>query len=165
MMVSTTTALRRLQVLLVLLAAVVGIAAFNCFSRTSPSSKIATSSSRTSTTRLYFGIPSFLTPPQNSDDDKEKKKDDSDAPSLKKAKDKIGLSGIVQLITAGAGAPFLGDFEGVDEETGKFMFSLEANNLVDKEGRSKQTQMPYFESGWVDESDQQQGGFKFPWQK
>lgn len=44
---------------------------------------------------------------------------------------KIGLSGLLQLITAGMGSPFLGDFEGVDEETGKFMFSLEANNLVD----------------------------------
>jgi hypothetical protein len=30
------------------------------------------------------------------------------------------------------GSPFLGDFEGVDKETGKFMFSLEANNLVDE---------------------------------
>jgi len=41
----------------------------------------------------------------------------------------------------------LGDFEGVDEETGKFMFSLEANNLVDENGNSKQTSMPYFENG------------------
>jgi len=45
---------------------------------------------------------------------------------------KIGLSGLFQLITAGMGSPFLGDFEGVDKETGKFMFSLEANNLVDE---------------------------------
>ena len=27
------------------------------------------------------------------------------------------------------------------------MFSLEANNLVDENGNSKQTQMPYFENG------------------
>ena len=45
---------------------------------------------------------------------------------------KIGLSGLLQLITAGMGSPFLGDFEGVDKETGKLMFSLEANNLVDE---------------------------------
>ena len=60
------------------------------------------------------------------------------------------------------GAAWLGDFEGVDEETGKFMFSLEANNLVDEDGKSKQTSMPYFESGWVDENDE---GFKWPWEK
>ena len=59
-------------------------------------------------------------------------------------------------------APFLGDFEGVDEETGKFMFSLEANNLVDENGNSKQTSAPYFESGWVDEND---SGFQWPWDK
>lgn len=54
------------------------------------------------------------------------------------------------------------------QETGKFMFSLEANNLVDENGESKQTQMPYFENGWVEEKDESQeggGGFKFPWSK
>ena len=39
-------------------------------------------------------------------------------------------------------------------------------------GNSKQTQMPYFESGWVDPEDLKKeearkagkgGGFKFPW--
>ena len=104
------------------------------------------------------------------------------------------------MITAGMGAPFLGDYQGVDEvreeylvmsfsslpqcflceskhnafvaqtqETGKFMFSLEANNLVDENGESKQTKMPYFENGWVEEKDESRsgegGGFKFPWQK
>jgi hypothetical protein len=53
------------------------------------------------------------------------------------------------------------------------MFSLEANNLVDEKGESKQTKMPYFESGWVDPKDlereeqrkkkQGSGGFKLPW--
>ena len=42
------------------------------------------------------------------------------------------------------------------------LISLEANNLVDKNGQSKQTQMPYFENGWVDENDQ---GFQWPWEK
>ena len=61
--------------------------------------------------------------------------------------------------------------QGVDKETGKFMFSLEANNLTDEEGNSKQTSMPYFEQGWVDPKDlekeqqRKEGGFKFPWQK
>ena len=105
-----------------------------------PQSIQSTSVAQATSTQLAFGIPGFLTP--KSDDDEEK----TTASSTKEEK-KIGLSGIVQLITAGAGAPFLGDFEGVDEETGKFMFSLEANNLVDDEGNSKQTQMPYFESG------------------
>jgi hypothetical protein len=54
------------------------------------------------------------------------------------------------------------------QETGKFMFSLEANNFVDENGESKQTKMPYFENGWVEEKDDtanSDGGFKFPWQK
>eukprot|EP00814_Leptocylindrus_danicus_P021159 CAMPEP_0116033022 /NCGR_PEP_ID=MMETSP0321-20121206/18666_1 /TAXON_ID=163516 /ORGANISM="Leptocylindrus danicus var. danicus, Strain B650" /LENGTH=131 /DNA_ID=CAMNT_0003508867 /DNA_START=62 /DNA_END=457 /DNA_ORIENTATION=+ len=88
-------------------------------------------------------------------------------------KKSIGLSGLFQLITAGMGSPFLGDFEGVDEETGKFMFSLEANNLVDENGESRQTKAAYFESGWVSEEDMEKerkkkesgGGFKFPWDK
>ena len=33
------------------------------------------------------------------------------------------------------------------DKDGKMMFSLEANNLVDENGNSKQTQMPYFENG------------------
>ena len=51
------------------------------------------------------------------------------------------------------------------------MFTLEANNLVDENGNSKQTQMPYFENGWVEEKDESEtksgggGGFKLPWQK
>jgi hypothetical protein len=96
---------------------------------------------------------------------------DSDAKGAKKGEKKpekkIGLSGILQVIASGAGAPFLGDFEGVDKETGKFMFSLEANNLVDEKGNPKQTQMPFFENGWVDPEDEARAkkGFKFPWQK
>ena len=111
---------------------------------------------------LYFGIPGFLTPQNDNDDEKKESK---------KEEKKMTLAGLAQLITAGAGAPFLGDFQGVDEETGKFMFSLEANNLVDENGNSKQTSMPYFESGWVDPADEErerrrkEEGFKFPWQK
>jgi hypothetical protein len=118
-----------------------------------------------SKTALALGIPKFLLP-----DDSERDGTAS-ADAVSKAEDrsekKIGLAGILQLMTAGAGAPFLGDFEGVDKETGKFMFSLEANNLVDEEGQSKQTKMPYFENGWVDPEDEKRAkeAFKFPWQK
>uniref|UniRef100_A0A6V0Z8G2 Uncharacterized protein n=1 Tax=Thalassionema nitzschioides TaxID=33649 RepID=A0A6V0Z8G2_9STRA len=111
-----------------------------------------------STTSLFFGIPSFGAKEDKKNDDKGDKDEDEK---------KIGLSGLAQLITAGMGSPFLGDFEGVDEETGKMMFSLEANNLVDEKGQSKQTSMPYFESGWVDPKDleKDEEGFKWPWDK
>jgi hypothetical protein len=111
-----------------------------------------------SETSLHFGIPSFFTSKED-DDGSEKRQ----PPEEKK----IGMGGLIQLITAGMGAPFLGDYQGVDEETGKMMFTLEANNFVDEEGRSKQTQMPYFESGWIDPEDERRAteGFKLPWQK
>jgi len=124
---------------------------------------IAPSSSQVSA--LSFGIPSFG--PKNDDDDEPAEIKDA---KLNKDEKKIGLSGVLQLITAGMGAPFLGDYQGVDKD-GKFMFSLEANNLVDENGNSKQTQMPYFESGWVDPEEEarakqrREEGFKFPWQK
>jgi hypothetical protein len=130
-----------------------------------------------STTELFFGIPKFLEPKNKDDDDDDDENNSnnnnksSKDPKLENEK-KIGLGSLFQLITAGAGAPFLGDFQGVDKETGNFMFSLEANNLVDEDGKSKQTSMPYFESGWVDPKDlekeekrKQGGGFKLPWQK
>lgn len=110
---------------------------------------------RQPSTELYFGIPTFG----------KKDEDEEEDPTLEKKS--IGLKGLVQLITAGAGSPFLGDYQGVDKETGNFMFSLEANNLVDEDGKSKQTSMPYFESGWVDPKDlekeeerKKKGGFK-----
>jgi len=108
----------------------------------------------TSQSALYFGIPTFQPKKDDSSNDKEEKK--------------INKSGFIQLLTAGMGSPFLGEYEGTDKETGKMMFSLEANNLVDENGESKQTKMPYFESGWVDEQAEQrrkENGFKFPWQK
>ena len=110
----------------------------------------------TSVTALQFGIPTFQ--PKNNDND-DKSKDEEKT---------IGASGFIQLLTAGMGSPFLGDYEGTDPETGKMMFSLEANNLVDEKGESKQTKMPYFESGWVDEEAEErrkEKAFKFPWQK
>eukprot|EP00561_Arcocellulus_cornucervis_P004569 CAMPEP_0185807942 /NCGR_PEP_ID=MMETSP1322-20130828/5314_1 /TAXON_ID=265543 /ORGANISM="Minutocellus polymorphus, Strain RCC2270" /LENGTH=147 /DNA_ID=CAMNT_0028504127 /DNA_START=27 /DNA_END=470 /DNA_ORIENTATION=- len=115
-----------------------------------------------SATALQFGIPKWMDPTANQP---EEGRGENPVPEKK-----IGLSGLAQLITAGMGSPFLGDFEGVDKETGKMMFSLEANNLVDEDGKSKQTSMPYFESGWVDPKDAEKerqkkekggGGFKF----
>lgn len=85
-----------------------------------------TPQSKVTSTQLQFGIPTFGAGKNNDDNDESKNKENA-IPEKK-----IGLSGLAQLITAGMGSPFLGDFEGVDEETGKFMFSLEANNLVDE---------------------------------
>jgi len=148
----------------VVISAIASIAAVDGF--TTPSNTNANANANKAvvegarqTTELYFGIPTFG---KKDEDEDEKEKD----PNLEKPQ--VGLKGLVQLITAGAGAPFLGDYQGVDKETGNFMFSLEANNLVDEEGKSKQTSMPYFESGWVDEEDLKKeeerkkngGGFK-----
>lgn len=128
---------------------------------TPPSSPRSVVTSSMSSTQLQFGIPKFLEPKQEGEGSAK------DGDEYKLPKKDLSLSGIIQLITAGAGSPFLGDFEGIDEETGNFMFSLEANNLVDENGNSKQTQMPYFEQGWVDPDDlkKAEGGFKWPWQK
>eukprot|EP00586_Coscinodiscus_wailesii_P021231 CAMPEP_0172500946 /NCGR_PEP_ID=MMETSP1066-20121228/144418_1 /TAXON_ID=671091 /ORGANISM="Coscinodiscus wailesii, Strain CCMP2513" /LENGTH=169 /DNA_ID=CAMNT_0013275457 /DNA_START=127 /DNA_END=636 /DNA_ORIENTATION=- len=122
---------------------------------------MTTTGGSATTTKLNFNIPTFGFDKKDNDGD-----DEPTSSSTSKEEKKIGLSSLVQLITAGAGSPFLGDFEGVDEETGKFMFSLEANNLVDEKGQSKQTQAPYFENGWVSEEDeekekQKKGGFRF----
>ena len=137
------------------LAAVSSVDAFAPTASTSATCKVSSEGAR-QPTELYFGIPTF-----GKKDEEDKEED----PNLEKPQ--VGLKGLVQLITAGAGAPFLGDYQGVDKETGNFMFSLEANNLVDEDGNSKQTSMPYFESGWVDPQDlkkeeekKKKGGFK-----
>ncbi|EJK71988.1 hypothetical protein THAOC_06520 [Thalassiosira oceanica] len=115
--------------------------------------------SRGAGTKLMFGFNGLGSPKEEEKPEDLGKKEDK----------KISLGGLAQLVTAGMGAPFLGDYQGMDEETGKMMFSLEANNLVDEDGNSKQTQMPYFENGWVEEEDDKtsstpSGGFKLPWQ-
>lgn len=96
---------------------------------TPPASAFLTFSpqSRHVSIQLHFGIPTFGSKDDKKDDKKkdDKKKDDDK---------KISFSGLIQVITAGMGAPFLGEYEGIDEETGKMMFSLEANNLVDEVG-------------------------------
>lgn len=103
----------RSAIVFFVIAAAAGVSCANAFV-SPPNTRIAKEQSA-----LYFGIPTF-----GGKDDKEPKKDEEG--------EKIGVSGLIQLITAGMGSPFLGNFEGVDEETGKFLFSLEANNLVDE---------------------------------
>lgn len=134
--------------LAVFLAAVVGGSAFV----SNLPSTLQTTAAKQQSSSLAFGIPTF------------QPKNDKDGDEQQEGKKTLTLnkSGFLQLLTAGMGSPFLGDYEGTDEETGTMKFSLEANNLVDENGQSKQTQMPYFESGWVDENDE---GFKWPWQK
>eukprot|EP00978_Attheya_sp_CCMP212_P016183 scaffold42202_cov55-Attheya_sp.AAC.4 len=129
----------------------------SCDGFVTPRPRSAVTSTQPST--LYFGIPTFGGGPKK---DEEPAASDPDVPEKK-----IDFKGLMQLVTAGMGSPFLGDYEGVDEETGNLMFSLEANNLVDEEGNSKQTQAAYFESGWVSEEDskkdedrKKKGGFK-----
>jgi hypothetical protein len=71
------------------------------------SRRTTSTSTTTTTTVLSFGLPTFGGDSKKKDDgdDNKEKKD----PKLEKTS--IGLKGLVQLITAGAGAPFLGDFE------------------------------------------------------
>ena len=65
----------------------------------------------------------------------------------KEAKKGIDFSGLAQLMTMGAGAPMLGDlkktnFNKPEAEGGAALqFELEANNLTDENGESKQVRM------------------------
>ena len=79
--------------------------------------------------QLNFGIPNFSGGAGGEEKNKEAEKKKGKSNEEEK---KIGLGGLMQMVAMGMGSPFLGDFEGVDEETGKMMFSLEANNLVDE---------------------------------
>jgi hypothetical protein len=81
----------------------------------SPSRSLKLSSSsvhRSSTTQLAFGFFPSSSDKDDSKDDKKKKNSNAEEPKLQKKS--VGLKGLVQLITAGAGAPFLGDFEVCD---------------------------------------------------
>lgn len=82
---------------------------------------------------------------------------DGDDSSSKPAKFTFGA--LVQLVTMGAGAPSLGEFDRMDEN-GKMFFKLEANNFADNEGNSKQTKAKYFLDGYVeDDGDDKPPGF------
>ena len=57
-------------------------------------------------TKLGFGPPTFGGGSKNDEPSEE---------SSEKPEKKISAGGLLQLITAGMGAPFLGDYQGVDE--------------------------------------------------
>lgn len=66
----------------------------------------------------------------------------------------LTIGGLVQLVLMGAGAPGLGEYKGTDPTTGKMMFELEANNLVNSKGEDIQTKAKFFKEGWVEGSDE-----------
>lgn len=80
-------------------------------------------------------------------------KKDSPVATSNGAKDpnKFTIGGLIQLVMMGAGAPSLGEYKRTDE-TGRMIFELEANNLTDKDGTSKQTKAKYFIDGYVEDS-------------
>mmetsp|Transcript_51827 Transcript_51827/g.60558 ORF Transcript_51827/g.60558 Transcript_51827/m.60558 type:complete len:174 (+) Transcript_51827:27-548(+) len=134
--------------------------AFNPQSLVSRKHLLGNSCGGTSTTVVRFKIPFTDSQKDEEEPPKGKRKGKGKGKAKEEESDyiepKIGLKGLFQLITAGAGSPFLGDFEGIDKKTGNFMFSLEANNLVDEKGNSKQTQAAYFENGWVDDDSEKE---------
>lgn len=65
---------------------------------------------------------------------------------------KFTVGGLIQLIMMGAGAPSLGEYKRTDEN-GRMIFELEANNLTDKDGTSKQTKAKYFTDGYVEDAN------------
>ncbi len=67
-------------------------------------------------------------------------------------KPKLTFGGLIQLITTGAGAPGLGEYERTDEN-GRMFFSLDANNFVDSDGESIQAKAKFFEKGYVEGVD------------
>jgi len=78
------------------------------------------------------------------------------------AEKKMSIGGLVQLVLAGAGAPFLGELKEVafdDPTKPDLTFELEANNLTDAEGNTLQTKNPYFTDGWVDKGEDKGPGF------
>lgn len=66
----------------------------------------------------------------------------------KNNKKSFGLTNLIQLVAMGAGAPMLGEYKETDE-SGRMIFELEANNLTDKDGNSKQMQAKFFNDGYV----------------
>lgn len=56
------------------------------------------------------------------------------------------------LVSLGAGAPSLGEYEYTDEN-GKMFFKLEANNAYDAEGNSIQSKSKYFIDGYSGNRD------------
>ena len=78
--------------------------------------------------------------------------DNTNKPEKEANKKPLTLSGIAQLVGFGVGAPVLGEYKGTDPATGKMFFELEANNLVDAEGKDVQMKGKFFKDGWVEGS-------------
>ena len=68
--------------------------------------------------KLRFGFPDF-----------NGKKEMLDAGPDADPEKKLSLKSLLALVATGAGSPFLGDFKGVDEDSGTLNFELDANNL------------------------------------
>lgn len=68
---------------------------------------------------------------------------------------KISMAGLRDLMALGVGAPNLGTFTGVDEETGTMNFELDENRFISKNGKEygsfDNSKGTYFEAGEVDE--------------
>ena len=86
----------------------------------SPSNNSIASSSLS---KLNFGFNGLGTP----NDEKKKNKKTKDSAATREEEKKITTKGLFQLIAAGMGAPFLGDYEGVD---GVSHISYETNALL-----------------------------------
>jgi len=102
------------------------------------------SSSRITTKVSFFGKP-------------EEPQSQSGAPEEESEKKPgITMQGLMELVMLGAGAPNLGKFTGVDEETGTLNFELEKNNFKSKTTGKNYNSFDnrdgtYFEAGYVDE--------------
>jgi len=85
-----------------IVSTVASVAVVEGFTTTTTNTAIASrrAAVRQQTTELFFGIPTFQ---------KKEEDDEPEDPNLEK--NKIGLGGLFQLITSGAGAPFLGEFQ------------------------------------------------------
>ena len=83
--------------------------------------------------------------------------DESDQPP------KLSWDSLKDLIMMGAGAPNLGKFTGVDEDTGTLNFELDANRFIAKNGKEygsfDNSDATYFEEGWVDDDADVMGKF------
>lgn len=84
---------------------------------------------------------------------------DKDEPTDAEKRKPSFMSGLVQLMTMGAGAPSLGEYKYTDER-GTAFFELEGNNLIDSEGNSVQMKAKFFENGWTEDSKDALGAGK-----
>lgn len=73
---------------------------------------------------------------------------------------KLGFESLLQLVQMGAGMPSLGELKKTnfrDNSKPDLEFELDANNFMDREGKSMQMKAKYFESGYVPEAADEKG--------